>query len=236
MMTNVNETQIFTQEELAEARPDAALPPPGHARDEVLRERADTLEQKAEEIFEDRGAINPEAFEIDREIQHLLHDRNDGLEISDPHPAYMYCWANFQNSNGTQVWQRKSWGWEVVGGNMPECSHLRREDGTRRIGDVLLMRIRKDLHLLLEQKNEKKRLRQQYGVDADLQTIVANNPKAFRSVRTSDRNPEDPLIQRTMTAGEASSGARRAAMQQVDSMLRAGNVPGMAHPQRRGVR
>ena len=219
---------VFTPEEVATAQP-TDLPPAGYARDEVLAQRKDSLEEQAENLFAEHGTIDPTVFAEDRDIQDILHNRNDGLEVTDPDSSYMYCWANFQSSNGTQVWQRKTWKWEVVSGAMKECSHLKREDGTRRIGDCLLMRIRKDFHLALMMKNDEKRLRQQVGLESQMEEMAAKYPGAFPSgVQKLGVNMSPAYASRMESA--ARSGASRTAMKQADSMLRKGNMPGLGRP------
>lgn len=222
---------IFSADELAAANAPVDLPPPGHARDEELRRRTDTLEQRAEQIFENVGTVDPEVFKKDREIQDMLL-KSDGLEITHRQPGYMYCWVNYVNQQANRVWQKKALGWEMVQGNLPECVEFKREDGTRRIGDVLLMRIRMDFHMILEQRNEERRRRQQLGVSSEVRRIAQAYPKAFGQVQTSDEG--GPLAQTVLQRGEATAAAQRTAAHHVDAMLRRGTVPGLGTPGRQG--
>ena len=226
MKSPTDDINIFTPEEVASATP-SDLPPPGYQRDETLAARSDELDQKAEAIFGNMGTIDPALLQPNHNIQSEL--ARDGLEVSNSDPAYEYCWANYVSHQAYQVYARKDSGWEVVSGNMLECSHFRKEDGTRRKGDVLLMRMRKDFHLKMTMKNDRKRLRQQFGVEAELRDIAGKHPDAFPAVHTpTDGDPR--ILASVAQRGQNHSPASRVAGKHLDSMLRAGNVPGLGTP------
>lgn len=129
--------------------------PAGDARREAMRQVADDLAQAAEEQGVEGGAIRPDAFEIDNEIAGHFNE----LEVTNALPEYEYCWVNY-NFGGRFIKEKQSHRvregsglqpvWEVVHGEMPEAPELRGigADTTRRLGDVLLMRARKDRALL----------------------------------------------------------------------------------------
>lgn len=216
---------IFTQEEIAAGNaPDPNLPPAGYARDEELLRRQDALEAKLDALLGklDIQSINPATFKEDREIQYALTEKNDGLGVTDREPGYEYCWARAAGDDSQQVWRRKSRGWEVVQGNMKECSHLKIADGTRRIGDVLLLRIRMDRHLMNVREDRERTLKRQFGAEAEVHGFAASHPNAFGRIESTNDDPTTPTMQKTLQRG-----AQKAAMQQVDGMLRKGNVPGM---------
>ena len=140
------------------------LPPPGDERREVLRERQDTLEEAAQQIADDRGigAIDPNAFKIDRELaQKFDVGRMSMLTVTNPQPGWEYAWANFVNQAGLQVIAKKALGWIVVSGADPECIEHKGTDGTRRVGDVLLLKIPEAKKRQLDQRDaELRRLRE----------------------------------------------------------------------------
>lgn len=118
-----------------------SLPPAGHARDEELRRRTDTLTQAAEERSAalDSNAIDPSMLAPDREI---LADF-DGFEVSNRQPGFEYKWVPFDNpiaNKGMLVSQAQTQGWQVVCGDMQEAKEKEIVGGMRKIGDTVLMR------------------------------------------------------------------------------------------------
>jgi hypothetical protein len=226
-----DDTNIFTKEELESAQPRVApdLPPAGHARDEELRRREDNLQKAAETVHTEREAIDPAALEEDYDVQSLLR-RGDGLTVSDPQPGFVYCWVYSGTRTLARVWEKKRLGWEVVQGDDPEAREFKVEDGTRRLADVTLMRIRMDRHLALEMYEEEKRLRQQLGIDAELRDIADRNPDKLRYYD----HENNPYARRMEANAATRTAARRTAMKHVDSMLRRGNVPGVPSPGKGG--
>src|ERR1700752_2160460 len=125
------------------------LPPAGYARDEELARRTDTLEEAAEALAEERQteAIDPSKLEVESELaQHF-----DELSVSGQLPEYHYVWVNF-GFYMRFVKQKQAQGYEVVQGDMPEAMELKGmlADTTRRLGDCILMRVRKDRFVLQE--------------------------------------------------------------------------------------
>lgn len=219
MNQDIMDAKILTQKDAADASVDP-LPPAGFERDEELRRRADELERKVEMLMSqmDIGAINPKVFEKDREIQHAIQ-LSDGLQVEGALDTHMYCWVNYNTQHGTKVWQKKSLGWEVVSGDAPECRNHIKEDNTRRIGDVLLMRIPKDLHLMLEMKAADRRRAIEFGVDSDLRDITSKH----RDAMTYHGDVGDTSAFKAQRA----AGARQVASQQLNTMLKRGTVPGL---------
>jgi hypothetical protein len=200
------------------------LPPPGAARQEELSRRTDELEQLAEEMGENVGVVDPSAFEVDP----ALSARFNELEVSNRDSAYAYCWV-FTGQLGRMVKMKTVEGWEVVSGDMEEAADLKQPDGTRRLGDVLLMRIRKDRKLLLDRKDRERRDAQQGAVTAQLEEMGAQAAKHGVIVHTGQSVSPDMLKRM-----EGRASARRAAVGAVDQMIRKGRVPGVPTPGRRG--
>jgi len=231
---NVDETRVLFEDEVDKIEPD--LPPPGYKRDEELKRRQDELEQKAEELAAETGKerIDPSKLKPDREIQYYI--QRDMLEISNPVPGYIYCWV-YTGQGGHFVWTKKAQGWEVVQGDMPECREaMIKEDTTRRIGDVILMRIPEEVYAAIEAREEEKRQRQEFSVTAELQEIGRRYPRVFTvhedlsKVQFGGRTLADVMERKAAHATARRMAAKRVAMEAIDRKLREGTVPGMEVP------
>jgi len=212
------------------------LPPAGHEQRETLIKRTDNLEEQAEEQYADRGAIphdhdalNPER---NREIRSDIS--KSYLEIGTNHPLYITKWVNYVNLQGTMVWSAKADGWIVSStSDFPEAAELTREDNTIRIGDVLLMHIPKDKHLLLAKREENKRLRQQFGVEADIHDLAeATNRKQGQEVFKNVVTPEitgvsDDTLNRMEAHSTRQKAARSVAANSIGNRMKKGTIPGV---------
>ena len=217
---------IFTQEEMAAAG--VNLPPAGHERREELKARTDNLEQQAETQYANVGAIPAAALEPDYNIQNTI--RRSYLDIGSNHPLYKTKWVNYVNTNGQMVWQAKADGWMVASAReFPEARDMSKEDGSLRVGDVMLMFIQHDQHFLLEQREANKRLRQQFGVEADIHDIAKRYPDVFRNVHTPEITggiPDDML--KTMEARNARrSSAINLAARHLGNKMKTEVIPGV---------
>lgn len=204
----------------------ADLPPSGYARDEELARRKDTLEEKLETEAPEVYPIDESAFQPDREILQRLDQQM--LEVSKRKPEYIYCWVYF-GQNGQQVWAKKALGWEVVTGTEPEATEHKEVDGTRRIGDVLLMRVHKRRFAQLEEAAADRREAQQLGITSRLKELGEHarryGLKVHEDLSTVRVGPDT-----LMDVVEKRSGAHDTAMKTVDKMLRKGDVPGVPSP------
>jgi hypothetical protein len=197
------------------------LPPPGDERREVLAERTDALAQAAEELAEKEEVyrVDPGAMEVESELAQYF----DEFEVSGALDDYAYCWVNcMSNAHGRFVQWKLSRGWEVVCGNMPEALALKQADGTRRLGDVLLMRIRRERKEMLDAINERNRMARAQGVASDLLELGERNRKHGVVVHVDGEIPEE-----TLARMERGAEAQRRGTQAVDKMLRQGRMPGM---------
>jgi hypothetical protein len=206
--------QVFTTEELNKGTVNGTiqpnLPPAGYKREEELAIREDNLQEKAETISPDKEAVNPEAFKPDREIQGMI--RKDFLSIGVDHPVYKTKWVNYINQHGTKVWEAKADGWQVSNvKDFPDAVHLRKEDNTIRVGDVILMHLRMDEYVLLMEREKTKRLRQQYGVEAEIHEIAAKHPDIFPKVHTESSGGLPPNIQKRVESSAINAAAMRKA-------------------------
>ena len=228
---------ILTKTQAEQAPVD--LPPAGYKRDETLLKRIDELEALTEKLMNESNvhAIDPQSFQVDPEMQHLLDERGR-FYVSNADPAYQYSWV-YTGQGGQMVWNKKYWKWEVVQGNMPEAMEAKKaEDSTRRIADVLLMRIRLDHYYKLEDALARKRQNIEQGSVNSLKAVAAKYPDAIK-VHTdgtgqfaSRRGPNvGSLIEQRAGSG---FGVHREAAKQVGEMIKDGTVPGITHPNHRG--
>ena len=151
---------------------DSALPPPGDERKEVLAERQDKLEEKAETLAHEQElhAIDPSAMEIEPELARGFDPATMSImNVTNKQPGWVYSWQNHQSQSGLQVMMKKYDGWVVVSGNDPESVEHKIADGTRRIADVLLMRIPEERKKALDARDRLKRERTERGVASDLE-------------------------------------------------------------------
>jgi len=232
----VNEIDITEDK----AKWDVGLPPAGHARDEVLRERTDKLAEQAEtqtpdtgRIPHDHDALNPER---NREIRYAISENY--LEIGVNHPYLKTKWVNYVNLNGQKIWEAKADGWKVATiQDFPEARDLAREDNTIRVGDVILMCIRLDEHVKLMERERNKRLRQQYGIEAEIHDLASRNPNAFAGAVTpmigTTGNPS-PNVGRALASMEKRANAVSTAARHLGNRMKQGTIPGVPLPGQKG--
>lgn len=215
------------------AKPTTGMPA-GHTRDEQERENADALAERAEGLTAE--AINPNVFRVDNEIaQHIAEHFNE-LEVSRPDPAYKYAWV-CTKANGVMVTSKLALRvrnpdgfpepcWEVVkGSDMQEAVESKDETGLRRIGDVILMRCRKDRYALLQQAERYKQEMRRASVDSNL---IAMGEEARRKghgvIVRVDSSLADPKVRAYANRAAAQGIAR----DKFDEMIRNGEIPGLA--------
>ncbi len=207
------------------------LPPAGFQRDEVLAERSDNLAQAAEQqpvererIPADHDALRPER---NREIQHDI--ARSYLDIGLNHPIYITKWVNYVNLQGQMVWSAKADGWLIATPNeFPEAKDLARVDNTIRVGDVLLMFITKDKHLQLVQRDDEKRRRQQFGLEADIHMLAAQHPEAFGRVHTPELGGDLSHIMTQLDAqSQRREALRKVAAHSIGNQMKRGVIPGV---------
>jgi len=198
---------------------DPELPPPGDERREVLRERTDTLAEAAEALSEERGAVDPRAFEVENEVgQHF-----DGLEVPRARADYRYCWVQCGASwYGRFVNMKRSEGWEVVrAGDDDAPDDTTQVDNTCRVADVLLMRMRADRYILLQRK----RMARQRAIETGSMEASALTEASEKYAKLGiQAGVADTSRLKTMTAR---SRAALLAQQQFEQKIRDGQVPGV---------
>lgn len=211
--------------------PSPADLPAGDARREAQRAAADDLAERAETAGPDGGAIDPKALVIDSELAQHFNE----LEVTNADPAYEYCWVQ-AGFHGRFVKQKltervpESWGmapvWEVVQGDMAEAPELRGNvglDTTRRLGDVILMRARKDRYLKSKRVRDARRAAMFSGTTTELEELGRQYRHRGIIVHTNMGQEQLDLMGRR-------AAMRQQASQMVDGMLRDGSVPGLGAP------
>ncbi len=219
-----------------EMKPD--LPPAGPKRDDELIQRMDGLQQAIEELkgpAADRVRIPEGALKPERELQHLIRDEG-ALHVSDRDPEFDYCWV-YVGRQQQKVWEKKSMlapgmtsTWHVVQGEMKEAREFMAEDTTRRVGDTILMRIRKDQHEIWLKANESRKRMQVEGVTSTLQELGSKHRDNFivhtdqEDSLASGRSMMDVVGKR---AGVRRAFAKQVAGAELERQIRTGTVPGM---------
>ena len=204
----------------------ADLEAPGHKRDEQLARRTDELAERAESGPEVYG-IDPDKVAPDREILHRSIDQQM-IHVSNRDPNYVYAWI-YYGLNGQMIWAKRALGWRVVTGPDKECSEYKEADGTRRIGDTLLMKIPKERYLELEELAQKRRDEQYLGIKARLQELSEKSGikvyEDISEVEIGGRSLESVM--------ERKAAAHEVATQYIDKKLRDGDVPGIPSPKKK---
>ncbi len=207
--------------------PSPADLPAGDARREAQKAAADTLAEAAEARVE-AERIDPRAFKIENEIARYFNE----LEVTDAQPEYEYCWVQagyhgrfikMKQTERVPEGGRLVPCWEVVQGDMPECQELRGmgADSTRRLGDVLLMRCRRDRFLKLKRMRDARRDALYNGTTTELEELGRQHRNRGVIVHTN--------LGDAMADGRGAM-LRQQGLQMVDSMLRTGSVPGLGEP------
>jgi hypothetical protein len=211
------------------------LPPAGFERDEELARRQDNLDEAAETraASAEIEAIDPKKLKVENEVaQHFGLDGGfNELEVSNADKNYVYCWV-FSGLGGRMIrtkmteyqtlTHRNDGGWEVVGGNTDSGEALELKgigaDTTRRIGDTILMRIRKDCFKLLEKARKMQAARRQSATESEL---VEHADRLGLKVYTPDNMPER-VQEKLFNQGRA----KEIAGKHVNKWLREGRMPG----------
>ena len=208
------------------------LPPTGHERREELKRRTDNLEEQGERVYSDAGTIPSDVLKPDREIRdHIVKDH---LAIGADHPYYKTKWVNWKNLEGQKVWEAKADGWRVATAKeFPDAEGLVKEDNTIRVGDTMLMFMRFDEHMKLEERERNKRLRQQYGIEAEIHDLaekvnIATGRKVFGSISTPEFTGVPEHLMKTMEArAKRSDFARKVAAQHLGNRMKQGMIDGL---------
>jgi hypothetical protein len=214
---------------------DQTLPPPGDARRDVLKANEDNLAQQAEHHAgaHDVHRVDTSKIEPDREIIAMI----DSLQVSNAQPGYKYKWVQDQwpsSAKSLEVRRARSLHirvngqtvptWEIVLHDMKEAPELKQVDGTRRVGDCILMRCRADTWHILQKFEAEKRRGQVEGITSHFDELAAmGRDHGIKAVHGHiDRAAQMNGMQ-----------AHNLAAEKFDGMIRKGTIPGAQIPQNR---
>lgn len=203
-----------------------ATAPAGYKRTDQRLRRKDQLEQQAEEQAAESGieAINPDALLPDDELQQLL-EGFDGSQITNADPNYVYMWVCVEfpaSARGLAVLTHTSQGWEVVKGDSLEAVEYRQPDGTRKLGDSILLRITRRRKAALDYRVAALNAKREGQSQEELQAIAARY--GIQVVPFDQMSPErQAFIERRAQA----AFSQQAAMQKFAENARTGTIPGV---------
>lgn len=199
----------------------------GDKRREAMKRSQDELDEAGERRANANETVrfDPSKLKVDYEIvQNLNH-----LDVTGAQDEYRYCWVRFKSDAGTPLIDHKLTlsvrvdgrvipCWEVVSGDMPEAKERNAVDNTRRIGDVMLMRCRREIYEALQKAEEIKAQRRMLGAVSDLEAFGQSAKARKYGMR---------VITDQQEIAELAQGGRRGVGQRpTDEQLRRGTVPG----------
>jgi len=172
----------LTAPKVVEPRVIPADMPAGYDRDEAKRKITDQHAEAIEQMSGDNATFDPGVFDIENEIaQHYNFETNE-FEVIDAVEGYSYLWGlclgSFAYQSHAEIMGRahrllgpRAKGYELVCGpreTFPECWEMRHVDGTRRIGDVQLYRIRSEYARAIEVKRAMRAKARELGASSQL--------------------------------------------------------------------
>lgn len=200
--------------------------PAGDNRREAMRKSQDALDEAGETRANETETVrfDPAKMKVDYEIVQNLN----ALEVTGAQPEYRYCWARFKSDSGTPLVDHKLTlsvrvdgrlipCWEVVTDG-PEAKERKAADNTRRIGDVLLMRCRREIYDALQAAEEIKSKRRMLGAVSDLEAFGQSAKARKYGMRVITDQAEIAELQQ--------GGRRGVGQRPTDEQLRRGTVPG----------
>lgn len=204
------------------------LPPAGYEREEELKQRIDALEQREEELSNQLEVqrIDPKVFEEDREILNYLDVESGNFPIQNPQDEYVYCWTYRDPLNkfgAQQIMRKRVQGWNLIKRGMPEGKGYQYDASNNMyVGDVVAMRIRKDLWLKLKVAEIERLRRVQKGITSNLHQAARD-----ASRRTGHHiEVRESLDDRTVKAMQNRADAARIGEAGLREQLGAGTMPG----------
>lgn len=203
----------------------APLADPGFTRDEQLKARQDQLEETAQVLSDDSGvnAVDPFAMMADEELQALL--AKDGSEVSNMQAGFSYMWACIEypsSARGIAVLSLQAVGWQVVKGTDKEAEEYRTADGTRKLGDSILLKIPTNRKRLLDIRIEQLNAKREDDTNENLRERAR---KMGINVVTFDEMTLDQ--QKRLERRSQQEFNKQAATARLATDLRNGTVPGV---------
>jgi len=196
--------------------------PAGHSRDEAKRLVADQQAEAIEQMSGDNATFDPSILSLDsleNEIASNYNTVTNEFEVTDAVEGYSYLWGRYEikgrpdYSSHFEIMSRAQRllggrvpGYELVNGpqeRFPECWHLRAVDGTRRIGDCQLYRVRKQIAAAIEVKQQMVAKAKELGVGANVlaHAAQANRRRHYVEATVTDGNPINYIRERARSHG-----------------------------------
>lgn len=204
--------------------------PPGDERREAMAAVADELAERVETETIEGGAIDRKNLKVENELaQHF-----NMLEVSNQDPAYRYAWK-WTGQHGVQIKMALAEGWRVVQGDDPEAIELKGmgADTTRRLGDVMLMKMPIDRYLLLQRRAAKQREAREQSVVGNFQEILGPYHQRYGAtaiVQGVDVMTGQPVDSKRLDHMWKRSQAAAQGGRMIDEALREGTMPGVPAP------
>lgn len=214
----------------------ADLPPPGAARAELLARRLDSLNQQAETLAAELEIErpNPNAFKIDREVAQTAQDPDLAVRHRDPNFQYTWVFRDpFNKFGGRTVHTYEAEGWEPVRGGESDAKGMKiGADNCVTNADCILMKMRKDFHVIRQAKIRARQLSIQGDPSGNLQDLADR-----RGIQVHTELPESVsnIIQGASTGRMANRRNRARGILNSPALgqqLRAGTLPGAPAPGR----
>lgn len=211
------------------------LPPAGDERRDVLKARTDDLAEQAETDGAEGGAIDPKALRVENELaQHFGLDGGfNELDVSNKNLAYEYKWQQ-SGFYGRFVKRDLAMGWAVVGSMTDEddgeAIELKAVDGTRRLGDVVLLRMRKDKFKLMKRREAAHRQAVQDGSTAALEELADEARRKHPSAKGLKVHTPGNMSEAVMKRLGMDAQAKDTVTKIIDRQVRDGRMPGVPIP------
>lgn len=225
--------------------------PAGHSREEAKKAVADQQAEEIEKLSENMGGFDPSTvFEVENEIAQNYNLNTNEFEVVDAVEGYSYLWGRISYKSHNEIMSRAQRylgnrvpGYELVSGpkaEFPECWNLRQADGTRRIGDVQLYRVRAEVYRAIRARQDLTAQARHLGISTA--AIIAHAERYPRYVHVTETkgNPIDYIRERARSRGGIPREAfdremvQSLAVHQMAEDAKAGNLHGL--PMERAVR
>ena len=216
-----------------EAEANKDLPETGHWRTEALKRNRDELEaavNAANEYTDGAvGTVDLGKIPLDNDIVKWM-DGTGNLAFDSPRPDMVYCLirrkTRIDEADTAVEWMR-GLGWQIVVGTASDCPEAKewlQADGTRKIGDTVLMRMEKGRYAQYRawQKRDRVERHNPDMLNSRIEQVAMRNSRVV-TVRT---DPNDPAFQDMMRRSQAAS----VATERFTNLIKGGRVPGREVP------
>lgn len=204
---------VYTREPRGKAAINA-LPSQGHIRREILKRRAALLEEQAEVMADKTGtySVDPAKLKVEPEIMKHIDPASCLFEVTDPVEGRCYCWvrkdknAIAQKRNEARFFGIRG-AWQVVQSADTEAKECLTAEGTREIGDVLLMWISLENYINIQKKVQLMNAYRELGIPQKLQDFM-NDHEGKVQVYATNEDPQSYLQKHGIIGPQRNQGLR----------------------------